>query len=154
MTYKKNRRQLQLSPTAFKINFILKNKITETSVNMAAKGRNSNNNNIGFWHMMRDVLVSSLNKGQFPVAILGVIILTWLIRLPETDLSKLTFETFDFFKTYYIGGYISTIGLALGWFYHSKRQRRLHTEEIARLSGERTEWQQKALETKKLPSSN
>lgn len=103
--------------------------------------------------MMRDVLVASLNKGQFPIAILGVIVIIWLVRLPESDLSKLTFGTLNLFKSYYIGGYFSSIALALGWFYHSKRQRRMHTDEITRLSESRTELQERLLEMKKLPST-
>jgi hypothetical protein len=119
---------------------------------MAAKAK-SPANKIGMWHMMRDVLVASLNKGQFPIAILGLIIVIWLIRLPADELSILTHNTFVLFKTYYFGGYIASVSLALGWFFHSKRQRRLHTEEVTRLSSQRTDWQQKALENKKLPSS-
>lgn len=104
--------------------------------------------------MMRDVLVASMNKGQFPLALFAIFMLVWLWRLPQEVLSELTLRALTSAGIYHVGGYVMTILLALGWFFHSKHQRRSTTAEISRLSTERSDLQQQLLDLKALPSSN
>jgi len=49
----------------------------------------SNRKGMTFSQMLRDVLVVSLNRGQFPTAIIGLIVIITLCRLSPADLSRL-----------------------------------------------------------------
>jgi hypothetical protein len=40
---------------------------------------------IGFYHMLRDVLVASLNKGQFLVALNGLILIVLILKMPSAN---------------------------------------------------------------------
>ena len=113
-----------------------------------------NNYRINFWKMMRDVLIASLAKGQFLVAMAGFIIMCVVLRLPPQDLSSATFAIIDLFKSLFYLGYLGFVLIAVAWFMHAKRMRKIHTEEVKRLSSERNKWQQKALEPVQLPSSD
>lgn len=42
------------------------------------------------FQMLRDVLVASLNRGQFPMAVMGLIAVIAVCRMPPEDLSRLS----------------------------------------------------------------
>ncbi len=100
---------------------------------------------VGFWHMARDVLVSSMNKGHFPLALLGVIFMIMVIKMPSADVSKLVFRVFDGLEEGRLVGYLASVMLLFGWAYHSRWQRRIINDEMKRISRERTEYQERAL---------
>lgn len=95
--------------------------------------------------MVRDVLVASMNKGQFPFAMLTVIVLAMIVKMPPADVSRLAFRLFDAIERHELLGYIFSIVSLTGWFFHAKYQRRIITDEMTRLSGERNSLQSKAL---------
>jgi hypothetical protein len=111
------------------------------------------NAKIGPSHAIRDVFVTALNKGQFPLAIIGLIILVLIWRMPNQDVSKLVFEILADLKAGYLAGWGLTVITSLGWFFHAKHIRRVMQNEFNRISKERTEQQEKRL-NKSLPSSN
>lgn len=98
----------------------------------------SNRRGMTFSHMLRDVLVASLHKGQFPVAIIGVIVIIAVLRMSPADLSRLVFRLLDAAETHEYGGYALSIVIALGWGLHSKRQQRQMMVEIKRLTEQRS----------------
>lgn len=108
---------------------------------MAGKGRG-----MTFFQMLRDVLVASLNRGQFPMAIMGLIAIIAICRMPPADLSRLVFRLLDGAEAHEYGGYVLTLVIAVAWAHHSKRQRRESAAEIARLSEQRNRFQQMALD--------
>jgi hypothetical protein len=95
--------------------------------------------------MLRDVLVASLNKGQFLVALNGLILIVLILKMPSVDVGKLVFRLLDAAEARYILGYILAGVSLLGWFVHSKYQRREIARELERLSGERNRLQSQAL---------
>jgi hypothetical protein len=107
---------------------------------------------IGFFHMIRDVLVQSMGKGLFLPACLFILILTALIKMPSEDVSRLVFETFEGIKSFYLFGYFLSFALACGWAFHSKYQRRVLGDEVMRIANERTRLQ-KLLGKKDVESS-
>jgi hypothetical protein len=109
---------------------------------------------MNFWAMCERVLIASMNKGQFPIACVFIIILVWLIRLPEENLYGLFQELFDKIYNYYIWGWIISIIVTFTSVFGLKYLRRVHTEEIQRLSEEKTKLQEKFLGEKILKSSN
>jgi hypothetical protein len=100
---------------------------------------------IGFYHMLRDVLVASLNKGQFLIALNGLILIVLILKMPSADVGRLVFRLLDVTEAHYLLGYILAVVSLLGWFSHSKYQRRMITQELGRLSGERNRLQAQAL---------
>jgi hypothetical protein len=42
--------------------------------------------------LLRDVLVASMNKGQFPIAALSLISIIVIIKMPSSDVAKLVFR--------------------------------------------------------------
>lgn len=108
---------------------------------MAKSKPQSPQSKVGFWHMWRDVLVTSMNKGQFPVALVGMIFLVMIIKMPGADVSKLVFQIFADVKAGWLAGYAGCFGLVVAWFLHSKRQRRISASELRRISAERNRLQ-------------
>jgi hypothetical protein len=121
--------------------------------------RRKNNRNSGeyhkpnIWGMLRDIGVSSLNKGQFPIAIAGAIIIILIIKMPSEDASKLIFDLLGLLLSTHIIGWILAFVLSIGWFLHVKSNRRIHTEEMRRVTDEKNRLQETLL-NKKLTSSN
>jgi hypothetical protein len=100
---------------------------------------------IGFFHMLRDVLVASINKGQFPLAIAGCIVITMLIKMPPADVSKLAFRLLDGAEIRSYIGYVFALIFMIGWFFHSRYQRHIMTDEITRISEQRNRLQERLL---------
>ena len=50
---------------------------------------------VGFWEFLRDVLIASMNKGQFPAALIAMVVLSAIWRMPPADVSKLMFRFLD-----------------------------------------------------------
>lgn len=100
---------------------------------------------IGPWYMVRDVLIASINKGQFLLGICGISLIIILLRLPEEGLSKLIVGLFNG------NSYICLIIIALliiGWFFHIKSQNRISKAEIERVAKVRNQLQSENLGNK------
>ena len=106
-----------------------------------AKKQRSNSLKIGFWTMMRDVLVASMNKGQFPLALVGFIFIIMILKMPSEDVSKLMFAILDGVSAGYYLGYLLSFILLSSWFIHTRWQRRIITSEMARVTEERNRLQ-------------
>lgn len=98
-----------------------------------------------FFQMLRDVLVASLNRGQFPVAIMGLIVVIAICRMPPADLSRLIFRLVDAAEAHEYGGYVLSLIITVGWAIHARRQRREMAAEVRRLSEQRNRLQEMAL---------
>ncbi len=101
--------------------------------------------NINFWAMMRDVLIASMNKGQFPIALVAFVFIIMILKMPAKDVSKLVFDIFDAVKIKVYLGYIFAGVLLILWFIHTKLQRSFFSKEIERISEERNKLQEKLL---------
>jgi len=85
----------------------------------------------------RDVLIASMNRGQFPLALLGAIILSLIWRMPEQEVGILVSRLIQGLENFYLGGYLLFLATLVGWYIHAKHQRRIIAEEMERLSNER-----------------
>lgn len=93
--------------------------------------------------MLRDVLVASINKGQFPIAVVSLIAMSLIWRMPQSDVGTLVFRIIDDLEDGSLFGYLLAGALAGGWFVHARYQRRVITSEIDRVSQERDHLQRK-----------
>jgi hypothetical protein len=80
---------------------------------------------VGFFECLRDVLIASLNKGQFPAALVAMIVLSMIWRMPPAALGKLGSRLFDIAEQKSLVGYGAAVLFLSGWFFHARYQRRL-----------------------------
>lgn len=106
----------------------------------------SSRRGVTLFQMLRDVLIASLNRGQFPIAVIGLIALIAVCRMPPADLTRLIFRLLDAAEAHEYGGYALTAATALSWAISGKRQRQKMAAEIERLSEERNRFQRIALD--------
>lgn len=104
---------------------------------------NKSQKTVGMWQAIRDVLVASINKGQFLVAVLAAIVGLIIYRLPEKELGFLSHKIIDRLMDWSAVGWGLSACLVLGWYVHAKWQRRVTHGEMKRLSDERTKLQEK-----------
>lgn len=116
------------------------------------RSKSGKSGGVSFWEAARDVFIASLNRGQFPVAIAGAIVALMIFRMPKDDVSKLAFQILNDLKSGWLGGYLLSVILAIGWLKHSRWQRREIALEMDRIGRQKTLLQEKLLQ-KKLPSS-
>jgi hypothetical protein len=107
---------------------------------------------VSLFEFLRDVLIASIEKGQFPAALIAMIVLSMIWRMPPADVSKLVFRLFDVAEEKGFIGYVASVLCLFGWFFHARYQRGLITREMRRVSRERNQLQAREL-GKKLKSS-
>jgi len=79
---------------------------------------------IGLFELLRDVLRDALDKSQFPIALITIILLSLIWKLSAADLGWLLRRLVDFAERKCSVGYLATMLIALGWLIHSQRQSR------------------------------
>lgn len=98
--------------------------------------------------MWRDVFRYSLNKGQFIPALVAFIIAISILKMPSEDVSKLIFEILAKLESGYLIGYAVGIFSLIGWYTHSRWQRRLIAREMQRIGLEKSQLQNEKLNGK------
>ncbi|WP_422452057.1 hypothetical protein [Endozoicomonas sp. ALC066] len=90
---------------------------------------------------VRDITVSSINRGQLPIlGVIGLLILV-LWRMPPEDVSKLMFQVIEHLTDGGLMGYVLSFILAFGWFYHAKKMRTKFSTECRRIGKEKSDLQ-------------
>lgn len=106
-----------------------------------------------FWGMLRDVLLASISKGQFPMAMGCLIAIVMILKMPAEDVSKLVFQMLKGVEEVRLVGYLTTLVALTGWFYHARWQRKMMAEEVNRIAGERNKLQANRLGSDSVESS-
>jgi hypothetical protein len=101
--------------------------------------------NIGFNQMLRDVLIASMNKGQFPLALSALIFVVLILKMPQQDVSTLVFRLLDAAEAKKLLGWILAVIMVAIWYLHTRSLRRWCAAELERVSGERNSLQRKTL---------
>jgi len=92
---------------------------------------------------LRDMVVSSINKGQLPIFGLFLVILMLIYKMPEADVSRLVFEILESLRK---GEFIAYILLGItgfSWFVHSRSMRKKFSDETKRIGREKSALQSK-----------
>ena len=100
---------------------------------------------VGFFEMVQTIFTASFNRGQIIPFMIGMIIMTIIIKMPSSDVSKLAFEILSEFATLHLVGYGIGIFSTLGWFIHARSQRRVISREMERIGREKSQLQSKKL---------
>ncbi|ALU75243.1 MULTISPECIES: hypothetical protein [Tenacibaculum] len=117
-----------------------------------SKGKNEYNKP-NFWGMMQNVLIASMNKGQFLLGVVGLAFLIMILKLTPEDTKMLLDDILSKLGNIYYIGWTLGIFSTFGWYFGTKRLRRIHSKEVRRISEEKKGLQQKVT-SKKLRSSN
>lgn len=110
-----------------------------------ARGNKPTSSPTNVWDFLTNFLIASMNKGQFPLAIIALVFVFMVWRMPPEDVSKLVFQIFDEIKAGRLLGYIFSALALGGWYVHTKWQRRIINEEMERLTQARNESQALAI---------
>lgn len=107
-----------------------------------------------FWGMVRDIIIASINKGQFLLMGGWLIIFVLILKVDSNEASHLLRN----FKTLLIdlrilGWSLSGITI-VGWYFNLKFVRRSFHREMNRISREKKEYQEKQLGYKLDTSNN
>jgi len=100
---------------------------------------------IGFWHAVRDIFVTSINKGQFPMAIAGAIVFVALAKMPWEAIRDVLQRVIDKLDQGGLLGWLLWILTAAAWAFISKRIRKTHVTEVRRIAKEKSDLHQKLL---------
>lgn len=74
---------------------------------------------MGPWDMFRDVFVTAIHYGQFSSALLGLIMIVWILSMAPEDLSLIVTAFVVVMTLPFTCCVISTL-LAVGWIVHIK----------------------------------
>ena len=102
---------------------------------------------------VRDILTASMTKGQLPLLMAGFILLSLVWRMSEKKVDACVDALLAGLEHFWLVGYLMFFVAMLGWYFHSKHQRRLFTDEMTRVTDERNKLQEKMLGGK-VQSSN
>jgi hypothetical protein len=97
------------------------------------------------WRALRDVLVASMDKGQFPLAIVSLIVMVLIFKMPEQDVSKLVFLMLDHLVRGALLGWLLMGASIAAWFIHIRYHGQLLNFELNRLAEERSQLQARTL---------
>jgi hypothetical protein len=73
---------------------------------------------VGLYEFLRDVLLASIDKSQFPFALAAIIVLAVVWKLSPGDLAHLLVRLVTFAERRSIVGYVVGIISVFGWFLH------------------------------------
>lgn len=110
-------------------------------------------NRPNLWGFLQNVLIAALNKGQLPAMFVGLILLIFAWKIPEEQVISFIKEIIAMSNnTGTLAWTLLTISV-LASFFLTRMQRRMHTNEIKRMSQEKKALQEQ-LTKGQLPSSN
>ena len=114
--------------------------------------KKKHNNHYSWARAFRDIVVTAMNRGQLPV--LGVMSIFMLIlwRIPEQDLSTILAMIISHLVAGELIAYIFLFIVCSAWFLQSKVARKNHSEEMNRVTEEKSQLQN-MLTKKKFKSS-
>lgn len=82
---------------------------------------------------VRDVIITSINRGQFPFVLLGCIAVILTIKIPESEVVPLINSTFNQLSELSLIGYVLWVLTVFLWYFHAQRVRRELSGELEAL---------------------
>jgi len=92
---------------------------------------------------IRDVLLSSLEKGQFIIASLLLLIGMFIWRLPSNELSKVFDSLFSRIENNWLWGWILFVICIFSWYVHYRFNTKTFIKEINRINKEKDSYQRR-----------
>jgi hypothetical protein len=73
---------------------------------------------VGLYEFLSDVLLASIDKSQFPLALAAIILLAIIWKLSPADLAYLPVKLVTFAERRSVVGYVVAIISVVGWLFH------------------------------------
>lgn len=90
---------------------------------------------IGPFEALRDVMRHAISNGQFPIALLSMILLSMIWRMRPEDIAALANRLIDVAERRCAVGYVLAVLFLSGWSTHMGMRRRLFIGEHPEVSG-------------------
>jgi hypothetical protein len=68
--------------------------------------------------MLQSVLLASIEKGQFVIAILGIVAVVMLLKMRSADVAQLALRVLDVVQSRSFFGYVFGLAALMGWRVH------------------------------------
>ena len=95
----------------------------------------------------RDIVIASMNKGQFLLLTVVGVFFTIIVKMPEKDVSKLMFAIVDRLAEWELMAYILLTVVLAAWYVHAKAMRTIFSDECRRIGKEKPKLQSKRANT-------
>lgn len=82
---------------------------------------------------IRDVFITSINRGQFPFAVFGAVVLLMIAKVPTDEMVPLIKWIVSSLSGLSLIGYLLFVIVVFAWYFHVQRIRRELTTEIETL---------------------
>ena len=115
--------------------------------------RRKSPNGVTWAQACRDIVVTSMNRGQLPVLGMLAVALLLIWKMPNEEASKLVFEVVASLRRGEMWGYPALLATLAGWFFHTKSMRKSFSAEAERIGREKSDLQS-TLSGVKYKSSN
>jgi hypothetical protein len=89
-------------------------------------------------HATRDVLLASMNNGLFAFVAIWLLMLGILWKLPDGDVTRLTFDVLAKLEKGELWAYILLVLVLATWYFHARAMRRNFTAECERIGREKS----------------
>lgn len=109
----------------------------------SAAPRKPRNGHVTWAHAVRDIFVTSINRGQLPVLGMIAVALLMLWKMPADDVSSLASEILHSLQNGELWGYLLFVLTLIGWYSHAKRMRKMFSAEAERIGTEKSRLQEK-----------
>lgn len=93
---------------------------------------------------VRDIVVTSINRGQLPILGMIAVALLVLYRLPEGDIAKLALEVVESLRRGEFWAYLIELATVVAWYVHSRAMRKAFSDEAERIGREKSRVQSQA----------
>ena len=110
------------------------------------KSGSRNGRKIGWPQAFRDIVINSMARGQAPLVLFFFVMIFALWRMPSEAVGVMANKIVDRLVDTYLLGWALLPPVLLGWFTHSRWQRRTMGKEVDRLAGERDRVQEVRLD--------
>ncbi len=95
---------------------------------------------------IRDVLIASMSNGLFLIAVMALVIVTFVYRLPDTELRSFAKDVYRAWKDLSIIGWVLWLISCGIWLFHVRFISKRSNKEIIRLAGEKDKYQKQLFE--------
>lgn len=97
------------------------------------------------WGMIKEIVIASMNKGQFLTAGFWLLLLILCLKLSQDQAYTILMSFGKLLVNGQIAGWVLFGIVVIAWFFHSKYQRRNFTREMKRIAQEKKDIQQSQL---------
>ena len=118
-----------------------------------ARKQNQQKHAVTWAQTVRDVLIRSMDKGQGPLYLFGLLVIVIILKMPGEDVSMIANRLVEATVALHTVGWIASVVILICWVVHSRHIRRVAYREQERMGKEKARLQEKLLGSGTVKSS-